>query len=170
MRFTIFGGLFALLLAVAGCGASSPKNEVVGEWAATNTKHSDKGELTVKADGSFVLCGETSGCLTGKYELGEREHFTTLDLKEDGAYTLCSQPASCFFGKDKKWLTSHKPGKTTLTTHRDILFSFPMGNAERGTLSRSTGFGCTAEQRSAGGCSWISVPGFWRGSIFVKKG
>ena len=166
MRFTIFGGLFALLLAVAGCGASSPKNEVVGEWAATNTKHSDKGELIMKADGSFVLCGDTSGCLTGKYELGEREHFTTLDLKEDGTYTLCKPSEPCFSGTSKEWLTKFKPGKTT-TTHRDILFSLTNGSAWKGVLNRTVN---CSERKSNGRCNWISVPGFWRGSIFVKKG
>lgn len=166
MRFTIFGGLFALLLFLAGC-TGSPKNEVVGEWM-TDQKN-DNGKLTMKPDGSFVLCGDTSGCLTGKYELGERERLTTLDLKEDGAYTLCSPSAGCFSGKDKKFLDSHKPGKTTLTTHRDILFSFPMGNAERGALGHNVE--CTAEHRSVLGadCNWIEHK-FWRGGIFVKKG
>ena len=169
MRFTIFGGLFALLLFLAGC-AGSAKNEVIGEWTTTDTKH-EKGELTMKADGSFVLCGDRSGCLTGKYELGEREHFTTLDLKDDGAYTFCSPSAGCFSGKDKKLFNDVKPGKTTLTTHRDILFSFPMGNAKRGTLSHSS-MECTAKQQSAlgTGCRWIDIQQLWRGGIFVKKG
>ena len=166
MRFTIFGGLFALLLALAGC-AGSPKNEVVGEWVTTDTKN-EKGELTMKPDGSFVLCGNRSGCFTGKYEVSEDKLMTTLEMKEGGAYTLCSPSAGCMSGKEKERLAEYKLGKTTLTVHHNILFSLPYGVAAKGTFSRKVN--CAAEQKSAGRCTWIDINQLWRGGIFIKKG
>lgn len=158
--------LIALIFILAGRTAS-PKNEIVGEWSTFDTKY-EKGELTMKADSTFVLCGKASGCLTGKYEVSERELLATLDLKKDGTSTLCSPLFSpCISGKAKEWPAHYKAGKRTLTVYHEIIFSLPLGVAEKGMLSRSVD--CGSEQKSAGRCTWIDINQLWRGGIFFKK-
>lgn len=160
--------LFLVMLVLLLVGrTASPKNEVIGEWATDDPRVLDKGELTMKADGTFVLCGKASGCFTGKYEVSGRELVTTLELKMDGTYTLCNPLKGCISGKEKEWLAKYKPGKTTLTVYHSILFSFAYGVAEKGMLSQTTD--CVTEQKSAGRCTWIELSRFWPDGVFFKK-
>lgn len=115
MRKVSFLLLSALLAFAVGCGASKPKDQIVGKWEST--EEADKGNtMEFKADGTVAFVakmGDKSMTMPGKYkfledELMEVEIENPLAALVPGSPKTMSQKIKIKVDKDSLTTTDEK--------------------------------------------------------------